>query len=30
MTSQFADIFKKVLPSSVFNEFRYSLNICSG
>jgi hypothetical protein len=30
MTSQFADIFTKGLPSSVFNEFRSSLNICSG
>jgi hypothetical protein len=29
-TSQFADIFMKGLPSSVFNEFRSSLNICSG
>jgi hypothetical protein len=29
-TSQFADIFTKGLPSSVFNEFRSSLNICSG
>jgi hypothetical protein len=29
-TSQFADIFMKGLPSSVFNEFRTSLNICSG
>jgi hypothetical protein len=29
-TSQFADIFMKGLPSSVFNEFRFSLNICSG
>jgi hypothetical protein len=28
--SQFADIFTKGLPSSVFNEFRSSLNICSG
>jgi hypothetical protein len=28
-TSQFADIFTKGLPSSVFNEFRSSLNICS-
>jgi hypothetical protein len=28
--SQFADIFMKGLPSSVFNEFRSSLNICSG
>jgi hypothetical protein len=30
MTSQFTDIFMKGLPSSVFNEFRFSLNICSG
>jgi hypothetical protein len=30
MTSQFADIFTKGLPSSVFSEFRSSLNICSG
>jgi hypothetical protein len=30
MTSQFADIFTKELPSSVFSEFRSSLNICSG
>jgi hypothetical protein len=29
-TSQFADIFTKGLPSSVFNEFQSSLNICSG
>jgi hypothetical protein len=29
-TSQFADIFIKGLSSSVFLEFRYSLNICSG
>jgi hypothetical protein len=29
-TSQFADIFTKGLPSSVFNEFRSSLNICNG
>jgi hypothetical protein len=29
-TSQFIDIFTKGLPSSVFNEFRSSLNICSG
>jgi hypothetical protein len=29
-TSQFADIFTKGLPSSVFNEFRSSLNIYSG
>jgi hypothetical protein len=30
MTSQFADIFTKGLPSSVFIEFQSSLNICSG
>jgi hypothetical protein len=29
-TSQFANIFTKGLPSSVFNEFRSSLNIYSG
>jgi hypothetical protein len=29
-TSPFADIFIKGLLSSVFSEFRYSLNICSG
>jgi hypothetical protein len=29
-TSQFVDIFTKGLSSSVFNEFWYSLNICSG
>jgi phage gp36-like protein len=29
-TSQFVDIFTKGLPSSVFNEFRSSLNIYSG
>jgi hypothetical protein len=29
-TSQFADIFTKGLPSSVFNEFRSNLNICRG
>jgi hypothetical protein len=29
-TSQFADIFTKSLPSSVFNEFQSSLNIYSG
>jgi hypothetical protein len=29
-TSQFTDIFTKGLPSSVFSEFRSSLNICSG
>jgi hypothetical protein len=27
-TSQFADVFTKGLPSSVFEEFRSSLNIC--
>jgi hypothetical protein len=30
MTSQFADIFTKGLPTSVFSEFRSSLNIRSG
>jgi hypothetical protein len=30
MTSQFTDIFTKGLPSSVFNEFQSSLNICNG
>jgi hypothetical protein len=30
MTSQFADIFTKELPSSVFSEVRSSLNIYSG
>jgi hypothetical protein len=30
MTSQFTDIFTKGFPSSVFNEFRSSLNICRG
>jgi hypothetical protein len=30
MTSQFADVFTKRLPSSVFEEFRSSLNICRG
>jgi hypothetical protein len=30
MTSQFVDIFMKGLPSSMFNEFRSSINICSG
>jgi hypothetical protein len=30
MTSQFADIFTKGLPTSVFLEFRFSLNIRSG
>jgi hypothetical protein len=29
-TSQFTNIFMKGLPSSVFNEFRFSLNIYSG
>jgi hypothetical protein len=29
-TSQFADVFTKGLPSSVFDEFRSSLNICRG
>jgi hypothetical protein len=29
-TSHFTDIFMKGLPSSVFNEFWSSLNICSG
>jgi hypothetical protein len=29
-TSQFTDIFTKGLPSLMFNEFRSSLNICSG
>jgi len=29
MTSQFADIFTKGLPTSVFTEFRTSLNICA-
>jgi hypothetical protein len=29
-TSQFADIFTKGLPTSVFEEFRSSLNICRG
>jgi hypothetical protein len=29
-TSQFTNIFTKGLPSSVFSEFRSSLNICSG
>jgi hypothetical protein len=28
-SSQFADIFTKGLPTSVFTEFRSSLNICS-
>jgi hypothetical protein len=28
-TLQFADIFTKGLPSSVFDEFRFSLNICT-
>jgi hypothetical protein len=30
MTSQFVDIYTKGLPYSVFSEFSYSLNICSG
>jgi hypothetical protein len=30
MTSQFTDVFTKGLPSSVFEEFRSSLNICRG
>jgi hypothetical protein len=30
MTSQYADIFTKGLPSSVFNEFSTSLNVHSG
>jgi hypothetical protein len=30
MISQFVDIFTNGLPSSVFNEFRSSLNIYSG
>jgi hypothetical protein len=29
-TSQFMDIFTKGLPTSVFSEFRYSLNIRDG
>jgi hypothetical protein len=29
-TYQFADIFTKGLPSLVFSEFWFSLNICSG
>ena len=29
-TSQFADIFTKGFPSSVFVDFRSSLNVCSG
>jgi hypothetical protein len=29
-TPQFADIFTKALPSSVFLDFRFSLNICTG
>jgi hypothetical protein len=29
-TSQFADIFTKVLPSSTFLEFQYSLNVANG
>jgi hypothetical protein len=30
MASQFTDIFTKELSSSVFSEFRSSLNICRG
>jgi hypothetical protein len=30
ITSQFADIFTKGLPSSTFTEFRSSLNVTSG
>jgi hypothetical protein len=30
ITSQFADIFTKGLPSSTFTDFRSSLNITSG
>ena len=29
-SSQYADVFIKGLPSSVFAEFRSSLNVCSG
>jgi hypothetical protein len=29
-TLQFVDIFTKGLPSSVFSDFRFSLNICTG
>ena len=29
-SSQYADIFTKGLPSSLFTEFRSSLNVCSG
>ena len=29
-SSQYADVFTKGLPSSVFAEFRSSLNVCSG
>jgi hypothetical protein len=29
-TLQFADIFAKGLPSSVFLDFRSSLNVCTG
>jgi hypothetical protein len=29
-TSQFADIFMKGVPTSLFSEFRYSVNICNG
>jgi hypothetical protein len=30
ITSQFADIFTKGMPSSIFTDFRSSLNICRG
>jgi hypothetical protein len=30
MTSQFTDIFTRGLSSSVFSEFQFNLNICSG
>jgi len=30
ISSQYADVFTKGLPSSVFAEFRSSLNVCSG
>lgn len=29
-TSQYADVFTKGLPSTIFTEFRTSLNVCSG
>ena len=29
-SSQYVDIFTKGLPSSIFTEFRFSLNVCSG